>query len=166
MQLFERVKAVAEQLAPSQTSLGKALGLTQSKFNQYLNAVSEKNLWQYLPRILEIYPQVSREWLYFGEGEMIAAQGHGLQTVARPLRAVSHMAGAQSDDSTTDMEREIAELRTQVNDLRGHIATQNELLAVYKERAEGRFPHSGDMDAPAPITPGAAHSVRQDNKRT
>jgi hypothetical protein len=56
MQLFERVKNISERVAPSQTALGKALGLSQSKFQGYLNAVSEKNLWQYLPKILELYP--------------------------------------------------------------------------------------------------------------
>ncbi len=70
--LFLRVRQIAHTIAGSETKLAVALGLTQRKFNGYLNEKSEKNLWQYLPKILEIYPEVSRGWLYFGEENPIA----------------------------------------------------------------------------------------------
>ncbi|MBO4312525.1 MAG: hypothetical protein J5828_05960, partial [Desulfovibrionaceae bacterium] len=31
---------------------------------------AEYNLWRFLPKILELYPDISRDWLFFGEGEM------------------------------------------------------------------------------------------------
>ena len=73
MQLFQRVKLLAKNKAGSAKSLGEALGLSQSRFNGYLNETRQNNLWPLLPSILELYPDVSRDWLYFGEGEMIAA---------------------------------------------------------------------------------------------
>ena len=77
MMLFERVKAVASSVAESQTALARELGLSQSKFNGYLNAKSQKNLWEHLPKILEDHPEISRDWLYFGEGPMLLADcGH------------------------------------------------------------------------------------------
>lgn len=71
MKLFERVDEIAKKLAGSQTKLATILGLRQKQFNGYLNTVSERNLWEHLPVILEVFPQVSRYWLYFGEGEML-----------------------------------------------------------------------------------------------
>lgn len=73
MQLFQRVKHLAKNKAGSAKSLGVALGLSQSRFNGYLNETRQNNLWPLLPQILELFPDVSRDWLYFGEGEMIAA---------------------------------------------------------------------------------------------
>lgn len=73
MQLFQRVKHLAKNKAGSAKSLGVALGLSQSRFNGYLNETRQNNLWPLLPQILELFPDVSRDWLYFGEGEMIAS---------------------------------------------------------------------------------------------
>lgn len=71
MQLFQRVKYLAREVAGSETRLAEKLGLPQRKLNGYLCEKSQKNLWEYLPAILETYPHISREWLYFGEGEML-----------------------------------------------------------------------------------------------
>ena len=72
MELFERVKFIAKQLAGSETKLAAILGLPQRKFNGYLNQISQRNLWEYLPLVLDEYPSLSRDWLYFGEGEPFA----------------------------------------------------------------------------------------------
>lgn len=71
MKLFERVKKVSKELAFSETKLASLLGLPQRTFNGYLNEKSQRNLWELLPAILACFPQLSREWLYFGEGEML-----------------------------------------------------------------------------------------------
>lgn len=71
MLLFERVKQVANQFAGSETKLAGILGLRQRQLNGYLNDVSQRNLWEHLPAILTAFPQVRRDWLYFGEGEML-----------------------------------------------------------------------------------------------
>lgn len=74
MKLYERVRLVPNLVDQSQTAVGHALGLSQSKFNGYLNEKSEKNLWPLLDLLLQKYPQISREWLYFGEGPQLAAE--------------------------------------------------------------------------------------------
>lgn len=71
MQLFQRVKFLAKEVAGSETRLAEKLGLPQRKLNGYLCEKSQKNLWEYLPAILETYPHISRDWLYFGEGDML-----------------------------------------------------------------------------------------------
>ena len=73
MQLFQRVRILAKNKAGSVKALAEKLGKGQSRFNAYLNEQRQNNLWPLLPGILELYPDVSRDWLYFGEGEMIAA---------------------------------------------------------------------------------------------
>lgn len=70
MELFQRVKRICQELAGSETKLAQQLGIDQRKLNGYLNAKSQKNLWEYLPKILQLYPGVSRYWLYLDEGEM------------------------------------------------------------------------------------------------
>lgn len=70
MELFERVKEIAT-MQGSVSKLASSLNLPQTTFNAYLNEKRQDNLWPILPRILEIYPQISREWLYFNEGSMI-----------------------------------------------------------------------------------------------
>ena len=92
MQLFQRVKHIAKNKAGSAKSLGEALGLSQSRFNGYLNETRQNNLWPLLPQILELYPDVSRDWLYFGEGEMIASSPTAAQVDELKEKADSQQA--------------------------------------------------------------------------
>lgn len=72
MLLFERVKKVALAKAGSVKGLAERLGKSQQAFAHYMSPETEYNLWRFLPQILELYPDVSREWLFFGEGDMDA----------------------------------------------------------------------------------------------
>lgn len=74
MQLFQRVKFLAKSKTGSAKALADKLGKAQSVFNAYLNESRQNNLWPLLPQILELYPDVSRDWLYFGEGEMLSKE--------------------------------------------------------------------------------------------
>jgi|GEM_PF-915757 len=74
MEMFERVRVVAERCAGSHSRLAERLQLPQRTFAGYLNLKRQSNLWPLLPKILEIFPTVSREWLYFGEGEMLVSE--------------------------------------------------------------------------------------------
>lgn len=69
MELFERIKYIISSSEFSQASVARRIGVVQQVFNQWLNPKSQKNLWEHLPTILEMFPDVRREWLYFGEGE-------------------------------------------------------------------------------------------------
>lgn len=75
MKLFERLNIIAERIAGSQTRLAKAIGIPQGTFNGYLSDEGQRKIrLDLLEGILLAYPQVSRNWLYFGEGEMIGEQ--------------------------------------------------------------------------------------------
>ncbi len=77
--ISERIKDVAEKCSGSETKLAELLGLKQAKLNYYRNK-SPDNLWPLLPKILELFPDIRRDWLYFGEGEMV--QGGGTPALA------------------------------------------------------------------------------------
>ena len=85
--LGQRVKKICSSIRLSETELAKALGIKQSTFNKYLNERCDK-LWRLLPKILELHPSVSREWLYFGEGEIF--QNITAKTVTNEA-ALSHL---------------------------------------------------------------------------
>lgn len=94
--LFLRVKKISQNFCGTPTVLAKQLGLQPPTFLGYLNEKRQDNLWPLLPKILELLPQVSRTWLYFGEGEMLKTD----MTTTSPL----------------DMMREIAELKNELKD--------------------------------------------------
>lgn len=75
MTLFERVKAIYSNMAISQADFARSLHLTPATFNGYLKESRQHNLWPLLPQILALYPQINRDWLYFGEGEMLGQEG-------------------------------------------------------------------------------------------
>ena len=91
--LFERILILVKVLEKnSQSAFAKKIGCQQSTFNGYLNEQGQTKIRKVLlDAILTTYPQVSREWLYFGEGEMLKGQTVGVP----PLRAaVPHMRAA------------------------------------------------------------------------
>ncbi len=71
MQLFERVRLLAKTKEKSITAFSDKLNVAQATFNGYLKESRQNNLWEILPNILELYPDVSRDWLYFGDGDML-----------------------------------------------------------------------------------------------
>lgn len=65
---------MSSSVVGSQKRLAKLLNIPQNTFQGYLKIERQDNLWPLLPLILKVVPQVSREWLYFGEGDMLIAK--------------------------------------------------------------------------------------------
>lgn len=136
MELFERVKQIAG-LAGSETKLANRLNLPQTTFNGYLKPARQDNLWPLLPKILELFPQVNRDWLYFGEGEMTEGDGSrvavpSMTTAAPPLRAAMYAAGGPTEN---DAPSEVAALRqklTAAHELNARLT--DEVLRLNEER--------------------------------
>lgn len=127
MQLFERVKLIAKHYAGSDKALASCLGLKQPTFFGYLNERRQDALYPLLPKILELYPQVRRDWLYFGEGEMT---GTGPSVAVPPLRAACAQSGTGEADA-----REVAALHQKL--LAAHemnARLTDELLRLNEER--------------------------------
>ena len=148
MMLFQRVKLVANEIAGSEIKLAKAIGIHPRTLNGYLNEARQDNLWPILEKIMEAYPQINRNWLWHGEGEILAQSGWG--TAAMPLTAVMPMttgmarhAQAQGQAPTgsgiRELEVELTGLRQRVVDLEGQIKAlhaaldaKDEALDLYK----------------------------------
>ena len=77
MELFERVDAVVRRMAKSRTHMAKQLNIKQTTFNSWFTCDRQEYLLPILFQILGLYPHISREWLFFGEGEMIKTEMDG-----------------------------------------------------------------------------------------
>jgi hypothetical protein len=77
MELYERIDEVIRRLAKSRTNLAKLLNVKQTTFNSWFSQVRQDNLWPVLFEILKLYPYISREWLFFGEGSMMKSETGG-----------------------------------------------------------------------------------------
>lgn len=88
MQLYERVRELAKTKEHSVTALSDKLKIQQATFNGYLKESRQHNLWAILPDILNLYPDISKYWLYFGEGEMLDANPR--PATKKPLSCENH----------------------------------------------------------------------------
>jgi len=77
MELYERVDEVIRKTAKSRTHLAKQLDIKQTTFNSWFSRARQDNLWPVLFEILKLYPYISREWLFFGEGALLESEKGG-----------------------------------------------------------------------------------------
>ena len=71
MQLFERIRFFSKSQKIPLARLAEHIGVSPQTFNTWFAEKSQRNLWEHLQKILDLYPELSREWLYFGEGPML-----------------------------------------------------------------------------------------------
>lgn len=90
MQLYERIRFLSKIKEKSLSAFSEKLGYQQNTFNGYLKESRQSNLWEILPQILELYPDVSRDWLYFGEGEMLIQNEKASPETIQELKAKIH----------------------------------------------------------------------------
>lgn len=144
MHLFERVKLIAKHFAGSDKALATQLGLKQPTFFGYLNEKRQDTLYPLLPKILDLYPQVRRDWLYFGEGEMAREAGPRvavppMTTAVPPARAAM---GAADGSTESDAPLEVIDLRQKLmaaHELNARLTDANtrltdEVLRLNEER--------------------------------
>jgi len=77
MELYERVDVVIRRMAKSRSNMAKQLNINQTTFNNWFSQGRQSNLLPVLFRILEFYPNISRDWLFFDEGEMLKSEFDG-----------------------------------------------------------------------------------------
>ena len=122
MELFNRVKEIAKHFTGSDKALAEKLGFKQATFSGYLNEKRQDNLWPLLPNILSLFPSLSRDWLYFGEGPM-------LKTDAAESPS-PNQSPAQTDNSALlELLVRNKELEEKVFDLKGRLADKEKLIA-------------------------------------
>ena len=82
MELYKRILQLIDIFDNnSQTQAARRIGIPQKTLWGYLNEDGQVKIKKvFLDKIFEAYPGVRRDWLYFGEGEML--QGGGIPALA------------------------------------------------------------------------------------
>ena len=77
--IFERLLYLIEMFTNnSQTKFAKSIDWPQTTFNGYLNEQGQAKIRLTLFQdIMKRYPQINRDWLYFGEGEPLVKDSTG-----------------------------------------------------------------------------------------
>lgn len=132
MELFKRVKEISKHFTSSDKALAEKLGFKQATFSGYLNEKRQDNLWPILPNILELFPSLSRDWLYFGEGPMFR-DGTCSEEQLR-LTPPAPEAVPAKDPHVQALERENAELNVELRGALKEIRRLNEEKRELEER--------------------------------
>lgn len=69
MELFERVDKILKQKELSRKALASMLDVPQSTFTMYFSRSRQDKLAPLLWKLSELWPDVPRNWLFFGEGD-------------------------------------------------------------------------------------------------
>lgn len=96
-ELFERVTA-AGKFFGGLPAFAEMIGVQYRTFIGYLSQRRQHNLWPILPAMLEAFPRLSRQWLYFGEGPMLIGHGTPLDRPV-PLQEIAAAAEAMAADA-------------------------------------------------------------------
>lgn len=126
MELFNRVKEIAKHFTGSDKALAEKLGFKQATFSGYLNEKRQDNLWPLLPNILSLFPSLSRDWLYFGEGPM-------LKTDAAESPSPNQSPAQTGNSALLELLVRNKELEEKVFDLKGRLADKEKLIALLEE---------------------------------
>lgn len=122
MQLFERIRFFSKSQKIPLARLAEHIGVSPQTFNTWFAEKSQRNLWEHLQKILDLYPEISREWLYFGEGPMLrdnSIEGESSPPVASLAESMSSSAPCMEE-----LKRENTELTKKL------LAAKDELLAA------------------------------------
>jgi len=142
MELYQRIKRVANEIAGSETKLAEKIGMGQKTLNSKIRLKKNDDLKAILDRVLMAYPEISREWLYFDEGEMLTPGGS--PTVAKPfVTALTREAKAaqEADARVRELEAEVVRLQRELLD------SKDKIIALYEQH------HGGEQRDT--FTPGA-----------
>lgn len=148
MELFERVKALVQNDEKVGFSLPERIGVNAHTMKGYFSKKRQHNLFPLLDKIQAIHPEISRNWLWFGEGLMLAA----------------------SDDLDNEHEQklldELSELRQKLIGLEEILRLKDELIATQKQALQSKedslelYRKFYTAEAPTPQKPaGAAGSL-------
>lgn len=86
-EIFARLKLLQPHLAKNRTALAERLGVDESTFSGQIRRQSN-NIYPLLPKVFELLPGLSAEWLYLGKGEMFSREstGEGEESSSLALR--------------------------------------------------------------------------------
>lgn len=126
-EIFERLKLLQPHLAKSRTALAETLGVDVSTFSGLLRRQSN-NIYPLLPKIFELLPDLSAEWLYLGKGSMFDSadkpeEGNAAHLAARIQELTQ--ANAQLTEANKQLLEQNGKLIDQNQELIGQLLKQN-----------------------------------------
>lgn len=96
--LYLRVQKVIEMNGLSRAKCAEGFRIDPKTLASYLTEEKQGGLYEYLPLLLEWYPRLSRQWLFFGEGPMHIGFGVPLNKPV-PLRTIAEAVGQMAEDA-------------------------------------------------------------------
>lgn len=146
MNLFERVSKLIEAKGISRNILAKRLDVPQNTLNRYFCAEHQDKLAQHLWTLLNLFPDVSREWLFFGEGEMLQADTPEFKPAREP---VAQPVTLNVQVELKDLRRENAELNVELRGALKELRRLNEEKRELEERLKVNTLDPFAFDPPA-----------------
>lgn len=135
MKTKERLLQLIEALGLSKSEFERVCGLSNGYINSIRNSLGSKGMNQ----ILEKYPQVSKSWLMFGEGEMFETNPIPSEESEEPETEFSSsgnhitVKGSASNISNGTTEKTILIALTEVSEMRKLL---NEVININKEQSQ------------------------------
>ncbi|WP_455784338.1 hypothetical protein [Bilophila wadsworthia] len=69
MELFQRIDEIIKKKGSSRKAVAVELNIPQSTFTRYFCVSQQDKLASLLWKLSELWPDVPRDWLFFGEGD-------------------------------------------------------------------------------------------------
>ena len=153
--ISERIGIFLDKMLISKAKLAEDYGVHPRTFQRYLKEKRDDMILPFIPRLLEEYPRLSRQWVYFNEGPMMIGtipytRPASPQEIIEAVRLMEidakginksiyhYIAGLASDDSfdasenTNAMCKRCQDLENQITALNGRIADKDEIIAMLK----------------------------------
>lgn len=141
--LKQRVKLLIAHLGITQLSFEKSIGAC----NGYVNGLRTNISGEILKRILGTYPNISRNWLVFGEGSMlvdeesvnerITVEGSGNRVAGRDYSEGAGGDGGGDHCTVVAALRSVIEEKNRhIDDLRALVAAKDETIAALKSHLQ------------------------------
>lgn len=126
-EIFERLKQILPRIGKRQGELAAHLGVDERTFSGLLRRQSN-NIYPLLPKIFELLPGLSAEWLYLGKGSMFDSadkpeEGNAAHLAARIQELTQ--ANAQLAEANKKLLEQNGKLIDQNQELLGQLLKQN-----------------------------------------
>lgn len=126
MKLFERIRFFSKSQKIPLVRIAEHIGVSPQTFSTWFAEKSQRNLWEHLQKILDLYPELSRDWLYFGEGSMLKTDTPKAQAPNQPPAYADNSALLELLNKNRELEEKVFELKER-------LADKEKLIALLEE---------------------------------
>lgn len=121
-EIGSRIKELIFKLGLNQTSFAKSVGVSQNAIYNTINGVTKTPRYTLLESILKVYPQLNRDWLLEGQGEMF------IETITPNSSPDNYL-----QEHLKNLEKQFAEMREMFS---SQMATKDKQIEYYQRQTE------------------------------